>query len=116
MQAAIDPTPTAATALRDVRGPTMTSQMKLANGMVGTRKRRSSTLSFHLAGPVSIKRFVLVIKLQHEREPNRDFGSCHGQNKDEHHLAVGFRPARARSDKCQTSGIEHDLDRHQDEK
>jgi hypothetical protein len=47
-QAAMEPTPTMATALREVRGPTVASQRKLANGIAGTRKRSSNTLSFHL--------------------------------------------------------------------
>ncbi len=55
VQAAIEPTPTAATALRGVRAPIMASQAKLASGMTGTRKRSSNTLTSHLAGFVSIQ-------------------------------------------------------------
>jgi len=61
--AAIELTPTAATALREVRGPSIASQIKLANGITGTRKRSPNTLASHRARAVGIERLVQVIEL-----------------------------------------------------
>jgi hypothetical protein len=48
-----------------------------------------------------------------QRETDRYLGCGHGQDEQEHHLAVCLAPARSRSDKAETGRIEHYLNGHQ---
>ena len=56
-----------------------------------------------------------MVKSQHEREPDGNFGGRHGENEEEHHLAIRLSPARSRGDKAESGRIEHHLNRHQRE-
>src|SRR5512146_386635 len=105
VHAPIEPTPTMATALREVRAPTVANHRKLANGMIGTRKRTPYILSPHLTRLIGIQRLVLTVQRQYQCESDRHFGCRHGKDEDEHHLAIGLRPTCARGDECQTSGV-----------
>jgi hypothetical protein len=49
------------------------------------------------------------VEEQNERQPDRDFGRRHGENKKKHDLTIGLSPARASRDECQPAGVEHDL-------
>lgn len=56
-----------------------------------------------------------MVELKHERQSYRDFGGGHRQDEDEHHLPIRLRPTRAGHHKCQSGGIQHDFNGHQNE-
>jgi hypothetical protein len=56
-----------------------------------------------------------VIDLQDERQSDGYFSRGHGQDKQKHNLTVGLMPTSPGHHKCQPRGVEHHLERHQDE-
>lgn len=114
-EAAIEATPITAAALFPIRVPNSASTVKLANGTAGISQISPNTSTPHLAGSVGVQRFVLVIQLQKQRQTDRHFSCRCGQDKNEHHLAVGLSPAGSGGYKGQACGVQHDLNRHQNE-
>src|SRR5579875_306374 len=110
---AMTPGPIIATDFFDMRGPKMMSTNAPAKGRAGMSHNQWNTLTPHLADGVGVYRFVLVIDLQQQRQTYRNFRRSHRKNKNEHHLAVRLRPARARHHEGQAGRVEHDLNRHQ---
>src|SRR5579884_313389 len=108
--APIDPTPAAAAALREKRGPSVASSRALAKGTARTSQSNSSTLSPHLARGIGVQGFESMIKLQDQGQPHGDLRRRHGQNEKKDYLAVGLMPARAGDYKSQTGGVQHDLE------
>src|SRR5579864_4462985 len=109
------PGPMRATARRGRRGPKMASTRKPAKGRAGTSHSRSSISSFHPADGIDIQRPIVVIEPQHKRQADRDFGGGHREDKDEYHLSVWLRPARAGDDEREARGVQHDLERRSEE-
>ena len=97
--AAMEPTPIIETARREMRGPNTASSKKLQNGIAGMTPVSCSNLTPHLAGAVGIEHAMLVIKPQKQGQADGNFRSGHGQNKEEHDLAIRLHPVRARDDK-----------------
>jgi hypothetical protein len=58
----------------------------------------------------------MAINLEHQRQSYCHLGRRHGQNEQEHNLAVGPLPSRTSYDERQPCSVEHHLQRHQDEK
>lgn len=54
-----------------------------------------------------------MVQPEHQREAHGNFGGGHGQDEEEHHLAVGLAPAGSCNDKAEAGCIEHHLNRHQ---
>src|ERR1700683_2281949 len=111
----IDPTPTAATALREKREPDNSSSSALANGSAGISHVKLITLSPHLAQRVYIQGPEAVIDLQHQSQSYGYFSRRYRQNEQKHNLAIGLMPSGSGDHECQTRGIEHHFQRHQDE-
>ena len=112
----MDPTPTAATALRGKLEPNRMSKVALTKGSVGMSHNQLITSSSHFTDCVHIKGFEPVIDLQDQRQSYGYFCSCHGQNEHKHYLTVRLMPSRPGNHKCQPRRIEHDLQRHQNKK
>src|SRR5512134_275634 len=72
-------------------------------------------LASHSARSVGVKGLEAVIHLEHEREAHGDLGRRHGQDENEHDLAVNLPPARAGDDEGQAHGVQHHLDAHEHE-
>ena len=72
-------------------------------------------LSSHITRSVGIQGFEAVVELEHERQTYGHLGSCHGQDKDKHYLAVNLSPSRAGDHKGQTHGVQHHFNGHEHE-
>src|SRR5882672_12021813 len=107
----MDPTPTAATALRGKLEPNRMSKVALTKGSAGMSHNQLITSSSHFGDYVHIKGFEPVIDLENQRQSYRYFCSCHRQNEHKYYLSVGLMPSRSGDHECQTSGVEHDLER-----
>jgi hypothetical protein len=53
------------------------------------------TLSPHLAELIHIQGVEVAIDLKHQRQSHGHLRRCHGQNEQEHNLAVGLMPSRS---------------------
>jgi hypothetical protein len=62
-----------------------------------------------LTGRIHIQCSLPLMEKENERQPDRDFGRRHGENKEKHDLTIGLPPARSGRDERQSAGIEHDL-------
>ena len=58
----------------------------------------------------------MAIQLKDQSQPDRNFRGRHRQNKDKNDLPVRLAPARTGNDKRQACSVQHDLERHQNEK
>ncbi len=67
----------------------------------------------HLAGLVGVHRFVYMVEAQHERESHGNFGGGHGEDEEEHDLAVRLSPAAPGRDEGEPGGVQHDLNGHE---
>src|SRR5579872_6894866 len=113
-ESAMEPTPVTAMAARDMRDPKIARIRKPTMRNRGMSQRRLSISFFHLAHCIGVERSLLMVELKNERQPHGNLCGCHSQNEEKHDLAISLRPARTRSDKCQTSGIQHHLDGYED--
>src|SRR5260370_10181850 len=111
----IEPTPAAATALRDKREPNSMSTSALAKGNAGISHNKLSMLPPHPADRVHVQGLEAPIDLQHQCQAHGYFSRRHGQNEQKHNLAIGLMPSRPGHHEGQTSGVEHHLKQHQAE-
>src|SRR5574338_1336519 len=105
----------AAIARLGMRAPASASTTNPASGSAGMSQSSSRMSAPHARRHVRVERPPLPVKAQHERQPDRHLGCGHRQDEEEHHLAVGLLPARARDDERETRRVQHDLDRHEHE-
>jgi hypothetical protein len=110
----MDPTPTVATPLRGNRDPKSMSRAALAKGNPGISHNQLIKLPSHSAERIDIQRLEPVVDSQHQCKSYGYFGGRHGQNEQEHDLAVSLMPSSTGDHECQPCRIEHDFQRHQD--
>src|SRR6185312_220181 len=108
-------TATVAMARLGMRKPASASTRKPANGSAGMSHSQSRISAPHARRHVGVERAPLPVQPQHQRQSHGDFGGRHGQDEQEHHLAVGLVPARTGDHERQPRRVQHDLDRHEDE-
>src|SRR5665213_4406119 len=77
--------------------PAVTNRMaKPRSGRAGMSGRRLSISASHPVRGIGIESAESLKKAQDERQANRDLRCRQRQNEDEHDLAVGLSPTRAR--------------------
>ena len=73
---------------------------KPISGKAGSNARYSNIVSpLQLFHGVSVQSLNACMQPQNQSQPYRDLGSRHGDDKEEHHLAVGDLPMRASHNK-----------------
>src|SRR5262245_22753874 len=109
----IDPTPNAATTLREKCAPSTASTSALVSGSSTINQSTVMPLRPHFAQRIRVQGFKLMVQLQHQGQTHRNFGGCHSENKEKDNLSIGLLPSRPSNHERQTCCVQHNLERHQ---
>src|SRR5512138_3584590 len=111
-----DPAPIAATRRLGIARPRIARTTNPASGRTGMSQRSAAMSALHRSGGVGIERFEMTADLDEQGQADRDLGRGRGQDEEEHDLALGLAPARPGDDEGEPGRVDHDLERHEDEK